>query len=161
MPDGDGAKGFGLRFLYAVPPVLAVVGYLIWRHFATQVYVGDLPPFDLGVYGYTDALAYVAGLTAEARAVYLGPLHWADMGFILALTVTLVLPVWRWFLAIPAVLYLGFDVLENGMVAQFLTRGIYEVGEVATLGLFTGAKFGCLMLALVVAIWGIWRRWRA
>jgi hypothetical protein len=149
-----------MRFLYALSPVLAVAGYLGWRHFAAQVYVGDLPPFDLGVYGYTEALAYVAGLTPEAKAVYLGPLHRADLALMLALTVTLILPARRWFWAIPALLYLGFDQLENGLVAQFLTRGIHEVGEVATLGLFTGAKFGFLVLAVVVAIWGIWRRWR-
>jgi hypothetical protein len=150
-----------VRFLYAVPPGLVVVGYLIWRHFAAQVYVGDLPPFDLGPYDYADALTYVEGLNAQAKAVYLGPLQRADLGLMLALTVTLILPLRRWIWAIPAALYLGFDLLENWQVSLLLTRGLTEMGQVATLSLYTGAKFGFLALAVVAAIWGVWRRWRA
>lgn len=149
-----------MRVLYAVPPVLVVVAYLIWQHFAAQVHVGELPPFDLQLYAHDDARTYLAGLGDAARAVYLGPLQWADLGLMLALTVTLILPLGRWFWAVPALLYLGFDLLENATVGQFLTRGISEVGEVAMLSLFTGAKFAALAVAAVLAAWGVWRRWR-
>jgi drug/metabolite transporter superfamily protein YnfA len=149
-----------MRFLYAVPPILALGAYLIWRHFAAQVYVGDLPPFDLRLYSYEDARAYLAGLSAAARAVYLGPMWWADLGLMLALAVTLILPLRGRVWAVPAGLYVAFDLLENRVVAQFLTRGIHEVGEAATLSLFTGAKFGFLGLAVILALWGVWQRWR-
>jgi hypothetical protein len=142
---------------------LTALGYLVWRHYAAQVTVGDLPPFDLRLYAYKDALAYLGRLTDAAKAVYLDRLHWADLGFMLALTATLVVAVWPmgWFWALPALAYLGFDLLENAMVAGFLRRGIFEVGEIATLSLITGAKFGFMVLAAILAIWGVWRQWRA
>ncbi len=149
-----------MRVLYAMPAVLAAVAYLVWRHFAAQVYVGDLPPFDLRFYGFADAQAYLTGLTEGTRAVYLGPLHRADLALMLALTVTLALPVWRrgWLGCVPAALYLGFDLLENRMVAGLLTHGLHEIGEVATLSVITGLKFGFLAVAGLLAVWGLWRR---
>jgi hypothetical protein len=152
-----------MAVLKFIPLVIAALAYLIWRHFAAQVYVGDLPPFDLRLYAYDAARAYIAGLTDAARAVYLERLHWADLGLMLSVTVTVVLPVWHmgWYWGLPALGYLGFDLLENAIVAGFLRRGIFEVGEVATLSLITGAKFALLAVAAGLAIWGVWRQWRA
>ena len=121
--------------------------------------MGDLPPFDLRFYGFDDAQVHLAGLTEGARAVYLGPLHRADLALMLALAVTLALPVWRrgglW--CAPAALYLGFDLLENRVVAGLLTHGLHEIGEVATLSVITGMKFGFLAVAGLLAVWGLWR----
>jgi hypothetical protein len=151
------------RIMLAVPPVVAVACYLVWAHFAAQVAVGDLPPFDLRLYGYEEAKAYLAGLSDAARAVYLGPLQRADLALMISLTLTLLLPVWRkgWLWCLPAMGYLVFDVLENRAVAALLTQGLHEVGEVAMLSLFTGIKFGALGLAALLAVWRFWAIWRA
>ncbi|MFM2391094.1 MAG: hypothetical protein RLZZ437_2649 [Pseudomonadota bacterium] len=151
------------RVILAVPPVVVALSYLVWTHFAAQVAVGNLPPFDLRLYGYEEAKVYLAGLSDTARAVYLGPLHWADLALMISLTLTLLLPVWRkgWAWCLPAIGYLVFDVLENRAVAALLTRGLHEVGEVAALSLFTGIKFGALALAAVLAVWRFWAIWRA
>jgi hypothetical protein len=146
----------------AIPPLVALVAYLIWQSLAAQVMVGDLPPFDLRLYGYEEAKAYLAGLSDAARAVYLGPLQRADLALMISLTLTLLLPVWRkgWLWCLPAMGYLVFDVLENRAVATLLTQGLHEVGEVAALSLFTGIKFGALGLAALLAVWRFWAIWR-
>ncbi|MGL4320269.1 MAG: hypothetical protein ACRCS3_05335 [Paracoccaceae bacterium] len=153
------------RIILAGPPLVAAASYLVWNYFAAQVSVGELPPFDLRLYGYEEAKAYLAGLSDAARAVYLGPLQRADLALMASLTLTLLLPVWRkgWLWCLPAIGYLVFDVLENRTVAMLLTRGLHEVGEVATLTLFTGIKFGALALAALLAVWRLWaiRRVRA
>lgn len=145
------------RFLAAVPLVLAGVAYLVWNHLAGQVRVGDLPPFDLHLYDFADAQAYLAGLSDGAKAIYLGPLHRADYALMTALAVTLALPVWKrgWVWCLPVVLYLVFDVLENRVVSDFLTQGLHEVGEVAVLSALTGLKFGFLGVAAVTAGWAL------
>jgi hypothetical protein len=152
-----------VKAVLAIPPLVALLAYLVWRHFAAQVMVGDLPPFDLRLYGDAEAQVYLAGLSDTARAIYLGPLHRADGVLMAGLTISLLLPVWRrgWLWCVPAVLYLVFDVLENRTVAGLLTDGLHEAGDVAMLSLFTGVKFGGLAVAALVAGCSLWMKWRA
>lgn len=151
-----------VRVVRLVPLVVAALAYAVWRYFAAQVYVGDLPPFDLRLYGYDAAQAYLAGLTDAARAVYLGPLHRADLGLMAALTVVLMVPVWRmrWVWWVPALLYPGFDLLENRAVAGLLTDGVTNAGAIATLSGVTGLKFGFLGVAAMIALWRTGQQWR-
>ncbi|OYU37939.1 MAG: hypothetical protein CFE33_17890 [Pseudorhodobacter sp. PARRP1] len=148
-----------MRVLYWALPIAAALAYGVWQYFAAQVYVGDLPPFDLHLYSFDEARTYLAGLTPAAKAIYLGPLHQADTVLLLALSATLMLPVRRlgWLWCLPALAYAGFDLLENDFVASLLRNGLHEIGEVAMLGIVTGAKFAALGLAVILALWGLWR----
>ncbi|GLS86374.1 hypothetical protein GCM10010873_13480 [Cypionkella aquatica] len=148
-----------MRVLYGVLPIAAALTYGVWQHYAAQVYVGDLPPFDLHFYDYDEALVYVAGLNPDAKAIYLGPLRSADTALMLLLAATLIVPVWRlgWLWCLPALAYATFDFFENGTVAALLTHGIREAGEVDTVTLLTLSKFVTLGIAGVLALWGLWR----
>jgi hypothetical protein len=146
------------RFISAVPPA-AAAAYLVWHHFAAQVRVGDLPPFDLRLYRFEEAQAYLGALSDRAKGIYLGPLHMADFALMTALAVMLALPVLKrgWVWCLPVVLYLVFDVLENRVVAGLLTHGLHETGEVAVLSALTGLKFAFLGIAVAMAGWALWR----
>ncbi len=148
-----------MRVLYGALPIAAAIAYGVWRHYAAQVYVGDLPPFDLHFYSFEQAQSYLAGLTPAAKATYLGPLHLADSALLLLLAATLIAPVRRlgWLWCLPALAYAGLDLLENDFVASLLRNGLHEIGEVAMLGIVTGAKFAALGLAVILALWGLWR----
>lgn len=148
-----------MRVLYWALPIAAALAYGVWRHFAAQVYVGDLPPFDLHVYDVDQARIYLAGLSLDAKAIYLGPLHRADTVLLLLLAATLIVPVWRlgWLWCFPALAYAGFDLLENGSVAGLLTQGIREAGEVDTVTVLTLSKFAALGIAGVLVLWRLWR----
>lgn len=148
-----------MRVLYWTLPIAAALAYGVWQYFAAQVYVGQLPPFDLRPYEYDETLAYLAGLSPAAKTTYLGPLHQADTVLLLALSATLMLPVRRlgWLWCLPALAYAGLDLLENDFVASLLRNGLHEIGEVAMLGIVTGAKFAALGLAVILALWGLWR----
>jgi hypothetical protein len=147
------------RVISAVPPIAAAAAYLVWTHFAAQVTVGDLPPFDLRLYSFAEAQAYLGSLSDRAKAIYRGPLHMADLALMTALAVTLALPVLKrgWVWCLPVVLYLVFDVLENRVVGGLLTHGLHELGEVAVLSVLTGLKFAFLGIAVVMAGWAVWR----
>ena len=148
-----------MKYLYWALPMATVIAYGVWRYFAAQVYVGDLPPFDLHLYGFREAQAYLAGLTPAAKATYLGPLHLADALLMFCLAVTLVLPIWRWdwpwFL--PAMLYVLLDLVENGKVAGLLRGGLCLTADLENLALVTGLKFAALAIAVILALWGLWR----
>lgn len=151
-----------MRVSYWALPIAAALAYGVWRHYAALVYVGDLPPFDLHFYSYDQALTYLAGLGPAAKAVYLGPLHRADMALLLLLAATLMLSVWRlgWLWCLPALAYAGFDLLENSAVSGLLRHGLHEAGEVAVVALLTGLKFVALGIAAALALWSLWRKQR-
>ena len=90
-----------------IAPLIAAASYLAWSHVARQVYANGLPPFDLHPYSHQGALQYLAALTPEAKAVYLGPLHSLDALLLTSLTASLILPVWRagWAWTLPALCY--------------------------------------------------------
>lgn len=148
-----------MRGLYWALPMATALAYGVWCYYAAQVYVGDLPPFDLHFYTYDQALAYLAGLSPDAKAIYLGSLHRADTALLLSLAATLILPVWRlgWLWCLPALAYAGFDLLENGAVSERLIQGIREAGEVDMVTLLTLSKFAALGIAVILALWGLWR----
>lgn len=142
-------------------PLCAALSYAVWRHYALSCYAAGLPPFDLRLFRYDEAQRYLAALTPEAKATLLGPLHRADAALLVSLAATLMLPVWRrgWPLCLPALAYAVCDLAENAAVSVLLRTGLHEAGEIATLSLLTGAKFVCLGLAVVLALWALWRGW--
>lgn len=148
-----------MKHLYWALPTATALAYGVWRYYAAQVYVGDLPPFDLHLYSFEQAQVYLAGLTPAAKAIYLGPLHLADALLMLCLAATLVLPVWRWdwpwFL--PAMFYVGFDLLENDKVARLLRGGLCVAADVENVALVTSLKFAALTVAAALALWSLWR----
>ena len=148
-----------MKHLYLALPMASALAYGVWRYYAAQVHVGDLPPFDLHLYSLEQAQTYLAGLTPAAKATYLGPLHLVDSLLMFCLAGTLVLPIWRWnwpwFL--PAMLYVLLDLLENGKVAGLLRGGPSVVADVENLAMVTSLKFMALALAVILALWSLWR----
>ncbi|MDZ4311774.1 MAG: hypothetical protein U1A24_14610 [Cypionkella sp.] len=151
-----------MKYLYWALPVGTALAYGVWRYFAGQVYVGALPPFDLHLYSFEQAQAYLAGLTPTAKAIYLGPLHRADSVLMICLAASLIAAVWRrgWLWAVPALLYLCFDLAENRLVTSVLETGIPGGAATDTLRIVTGLKFGCLGLAAALALASLWRKRR-
>ncbi len=152
-----------MKYLYWALPMATAVAYGVWRYYAGQVYVGDLPPFDLHLYSFEQAQTYLAGLTPKAKASYLGPLHNADTVLLSCLAATLILPSWRrgWLWALPALGYAALDLLENYHVSALLRNALHSAAEVETIALITTLKFAALGLGVVLALWVIWQDWRA
>ncbi|MEO5615725.1 MAG: hypothetical protein ABIR04_12515 [Cypionkella sp.] len=148
-----------MKYLYWTLPMATVIAYGVWRYYAVQVYVGDLPPFDLHFYSFREAQTYLAGLTPSAKAIYLGPLHLADSLLMFCLAATLVLPIWRWDWPwlLPAMLYVLLDLVENGKVAGLLRGGLCMTADVENVALVTSFKFTALVIAAILAVWGLWR----
>ncbi|MDZ4391546.1 hypothetical protein [Cypionkella sp.] len=154
-----------MKYLYWALPVASALAYGVWRYFAGQLYVGALPPFDLHLYSSEQAQVYLAGLTPAAKAIYLGPLHTADSVLMICLAASLIAAVWRrgWLWAVPALLYLCFDLAENRLVTSLLDSSMTGAGAATDpLRIVTGLKFGCLGLAAALALGSLWRkRWVA
>ena len=148
-----------MKLLPWIAPLIAAASYLAWSYVAHDVYAAGLPPFDLHPYSYLGALDYLAALTPEARAAYLGPLHRLDALLLTSLTASLILPVLRagWAWTLPALCYAAADLLENRAVAAVLTQGLREAGEVSTIALLTTLKFAALALAAALAARSLWR----
>lgn len=140
-------------------PVITALSYAVWQFHARQVYAAHLPPFDLRLYNLADARTYMAALSPEAIATYIGPLHSADLALLTSLTSTLVLTVWRngWIWLLPALCYAGFDFAENTAVAALLTHGLRQAGDVAVIAALTAFKFTSLALAVLLALASLWR----
>lgn len=139
---------------------LVLVGWL-----GPQVDAGGLRPFDLRPSGYDldGARAFLAALTPEGRAIYLGPVRIADTVFPLLMTLTFVL-VSRglgWIAVLPALAYGGLDLAENAQVAALLRSGVLDPAAVALASLLTMTKFGAFALACLVALAALVRRRRA
>ena len=122
-------------------------------------------PFDLRALGYTlaEAKAYLAALTPQGTSLYLGPIRLNDTVFPILFTATLCLPLRRlgdwWFL--PALAYGLFDLAENLAVARLLRTGPdVEAAAVALASGLTQAKFAAAAVAVLVALYGLWRGWR-
>jgi hypothetical protein len=122
-------------------------------------------PFDLRMLGYglNDALAYVAQLSPDGMAIYLGPYRIADTLFPLALMPTLLLPLRGrgqfWFL--PALAYGMADLFENISVAKILRAGAeMQASDVMLASTLTQGKFLALSIAVLLAAWSLWQSWR-
>ena len=152
-------QGLAMKYQHWVFPIATALAYGVWRYYAAQVYVGDLAPFDLHLYSFEQAQSYLAGLTPAAKAIYLGPLHTADTVLLLSLAATLILPIWRrgWLWGLPAFGYAGFDLLENDRVGVLLRNGLHSAAELETVAVITTLKFAALGLAVILALWGLWR----
>lgn len=153
---------------WALPIVTALAYGVLGGWFGLQVRAaaGGLMPFDMRVagYGLDEARAFLRALTPDGRAIYLGPVRLNDTLFPILFTLTLCLPLrgWAgpWFL--PALAYGLLDLAENMAVAQLLQNGPgVAAGPVAVASALTVTKFATLAIAVVLALWGIWAKWRA
>ncbi|MBI1173304.1 hypothetical protein GC209_18100 [bacterium] len=148
--------------LATVAAYVLLVGYLGPQLVADA---GGALPFDLRPMGYSlaEARAYLALLSPAGVALYLGPIRWADSLVPILVTATLCLPLRGrgqiWFL--PALAYGLFDLAENVAVARLLHQGTdVEAQAVALASGCTQAKYLCLAVAVVLALFGLWQAWR-
>lgn len=119
-------------------------------------------PFDLRVrgYGLEEAQAYLAALTAEGRAIYLGPIRVNDTIFPVLMTLLLLVPLRRWrgvalLWGLPAVAYGVLDLAENAAVAGILRAEAVNEAQVALASALTMGKFLAFLVAAGVAVWAI------
>src|SRR5690606_33168618 len=144
-----------------------------------QGQAGGLAPFDMRPAGYSfeEAKAFLAALSPEGLAYYLGPQHWLDLFFpgLIAATLYCALVVLLRpylgsngrFVAALAALVAIFDWLENSAVAAMLNAGADAVTQemVATASRWTLLKSGVSAViytaVLVLAVIAGWRRWKA
>ncbi len=151
--------------------LLPLAALAVWGHQILVLYPrlaalsGHGTPFDLRVFGYTltEAQAYVARLSPEGLALYLGPIRVEDTLLPLVLMPALLLPLQGrgqlWFL--PALVYGLADLGENIAVAKILRAGAeMQASDVILASTLTQAKFAGLAVAGVLAGWSLWRMWR-
>ncbi len=167
------------RFLAIVFWVSLVAGGTVyaamvgWSLPAIQSGAAGLVPFDLRPAGYNtdEAQAFVDALTAEARALYLGPQHWLDtfypglLGLMLFSGIALLAPLrWRWVLGLAAIPGTVSDWTENMLVARLLRHdGALPADRVEAASLATVIKSVCTTIALVLLLllflgW-LYRKW--
>ena len=125
-----------------------------------------LMPFDLRAMGYShsDAQAYLTAMTPAGQALYLGPIRLNDTVIVLLMTLTLCLPLrrWPWGYCVPALAYGLLDLAENWAVARLIETGPQvDGGSVALASALTTAKFAAVLVALVLALAGLFSTWRA
>lgn len=148
---------------WGLPLLAAGIGVWVWTLLPALQQAGV--PFDLRLtgYGLTEALAYVAALTPEAMATYLGPWRIADTLLPLALMPVLMLPLWgRGQMAfLPALAYGLADLGENNAVARLLQAGAEMTGsEVMLASTLTQGKYLALGLAVGLVLWTLGQAWR-
>ena len=141
----------------------AVYAALIWTG-ATAVIpeAGGMWPFDLRATGYTpsEATAFLAALSADGRAAYLGPVAMLDTLFPPLLGLLLASLIWRWgrpLLAPVPFLYVAVDLWENAVVGRILASNDATLaGSASNL---TQAKYALLAMSLAL-VWMSWRERR-
>ena len=152
---------------------------LLWSLPKIAAEAGGLTPFDMrpGGYSLAEARAFLAALSPEGTAFYLGVQHRLDMVYpaLLALSLAIGLT-WAWKGAPRAVLGLmviltvagaGFDYLENMWVGRMLAAGPEQVSPdiVAAASLRSMLKAGLTTAAFSLLLIGLarrgWRSWRA
>ena len=144
-----------------------------------QQQAGGLAPFDLRPWGYSfvEAKAFLAALSPEGRAYYLGPQHWLDLFFpgLIAATLYCALVVLLRpylgangrFVAALAILVAVFDWLENAAVATMLQAGADGITQemAASASRWTVLKSTAhtviLTATLILAIVAAVRLWKA
>ena len=154
---------------------LGVYGTMLgWTLPAISAAAGGLVPFDMRPGGYTgdEARQFLAALSAEGRAIYLGPQHKLDLVYPALLAVVLIgaaralVPArgLTQVLIAAALVGAGADYLENARVAGLLTYdGEVTDSMVAAASQATLIKSGATTLAmcgvLVALIYAGWRKW--
>lgn len=150
--------------------VLMAVNYMamvLWS--LPQLKVDGALPFDLRPAGYSlaEARAYLAGLSPEARAFYLGPQHWLDTIYPGLLMLTLGTAFHRlfsrrmaWVATAVAVAAAGFDWLENAAVGAMLSRDPAAVMDamIQVANLWTVLKSVTVSVAMVLLVIGAGRK---
>lgn len=123
-------------------------------------------PFDLHVFGYSKAKAdaFLAALSEDGRAFYLGPAMWLDTFFPAMLALVLGWALWRLLARQALILRIGaaclvagyalFDYLENAAVARILLAQTADLptGLVATASRWTILKFFFVEAAVTVLV---------
>lgn len=138
----------------------AVYGALIWTGVtAVMPEAGGLLPFDLRATGYTEAeaAAFLAALSADGRAAYLGPVAMLDTLFPPLLGLLLASLIWRWgrpLLAPVPFLYVAVDLWENAVVGRMLASN--DAALAGSASNLTQAKFALLAMSLAL----VWMSWR-
>ena len=150
---------------------LMAVNYLVMILWSLpRLTVEGALPFDLRPAGYTvaEARAYLAGISDQARAFYLGPQHWLDTSYPALMTLCLGLAYHRQFPRAVAwgasALALGaatFDWLENAAVSAMLKPepGAVTEAMIQTASTWTLWKSRLVSVALSVLIIGMVLRW--
>ncbi len=127
---------------------------------------GNQQPFDLrlGGYSFDEASAFLAALTPEGRALYLGAQHNLDMFYPAMMALVLLFPLVRFTQNWPAVarflaviiLFGGAaaDYVENALVAKMLHIGAegLTVSAVKTASFWTLTKSVCTTVAFLVLL---------
>jgi len=137
--------------------LLALAGLTAMRVWTVPIIqAGGLPMPDLRMAGYTpdELRAFLASLSPQARAAYLGPQRVLDTLMPVALT-ALVARWWWWLgaaLALVPLVYFAFDMLENAQVAAILRAGGASDTMAETASRFTLAKAEALRAAVAVAL---------
>jgi hypothetical protein len=152
-----GVTGRGPLIFSALLVAAGGVPILLWLSPALTLADGTRM-LDMRLAGYThaDAVHYLAGLSAEARALYLGPERIADTLLPLGLFGLLALIPRR--LAGPrlatlalalAAVYLALDLMENAAVARLLRADptLIAPEAVARASMLTRAKFAAFALS--------------
>ncbi len=164
---------YGLVFLAGVGVYAAM---LLWTLPAITEAAGGLMPFDMRPYGYThtEAVNFLAALTPDGLALYLGPQAWLDraypalLGLFLAWSFLRLGPgtLLRVVLVVAALAGAGFDYLENMRVHAMLLAGpqgttetMAQAASLATV-LKSGLVTFCLTALLLLVLWRGWRRLR-
>ena len=158
-----------MRYVNWLLPLGTVAAYLLLILLLAPRLTAEtagLLPFDLRAMGYSygDAQAYLTAITPAGQALYLGPIRLNDTIFPILLTLTLCLPLrrWYWGYCLPALAYGILDLAENWAVARLIQTGPQvDGGSVALASALTMAKFAAVTVALVLALAGLFSTWRA
>jgi len=148
--------------VFALVTVAALVAMRLWTQ--PLIEAAGLPMFDLRMAGYNpwEVRAFLASLSAEGRAAYLGPQRVLDTIMPMALTTALGLLVyrlvrrWSWIagviLALVPLPYFAFDMLENAQVAAILRADAVSDTMAEAASRFTVCKAEALRAAVAVIL---------
>lgn len=147
---------------------------LIWTLPAISAGAGGLAPFDLRLGGYSaeEARAFLAALSDDARALYLGPQQLLDLFYPALLAVVLGGAIWalvpwallRWVLLGAVLVGMAGDYVENARVAALLRYdGAVPAEMVAAASRATLVKSAATTVAMLGALAGlarlVWMKW--
>lgn len=132
----------------------------IWTLPTIQTEAGGMLPFDVrpGGYSQTEAQAFLAALSDEGRALYLGIQHQLDTAYPALLAIFLGLALWVSGAHLPIALRLlgivaavagsAFDYVENARVALLLTAPVDQIDA----SLVTAASFATVWKSRLTTI---------
>lgn len=140
---------------------------LVWTLPAISAAAGGLTPFDMqpGGYDLPAAQGFLAALTEDGRALYLGAQHRLDAAYPALLAATLIwslawafrwAPAWaRIALAIPPVIGAAADYLENARVSGLLLAEAVTADQVAAASQATIVKSSATTVAMLCLLAGL------